>query len=148
VSNAKRSNKPQDLPICKLPCDLINRTLGMELEPGEVILSRAAQKHASRRHPVDYPVCLPHLATVIETAFYIGDDHDNAGIELIALVPALGELVLVAVNIVPDEYGRYGVASFYRVSRQKIDGRRQKGFLKIAVRDASVTLGTGRKKAG
>lgn len=128
-------NKPRSLLICDLPCDLINRTLELELEEGAVLLTRAAQKHASRRHPEDYPICLPHLATVIADPLYIGDDFENAGIELIARVPAIGEFILVAVNIVPDELGRYHIASFYIVSEKKIQGRREKGFLYVAARE-------------
>jgi phage-Barnase-EndoU-ColicinE5/D-RelE like nuclease3 len=125
-------NRPADISVCQLPCDIINRTLGLELEPGEVVLTRAAQVHAAKRHPGDYQICLPYLGAIVAAPFYIGDDLENAGIELIARLPALGEYILVAVNIVRDEKGRYQIASFYKVSRQKIDGRREKGFLKIA----------------
>lgn len=67
---------------------------------------------------------------------YIGDDEANAGkIELISRVPAIGEFVLVAINLELDEQGRYHVASFYIVSEKKINGRREKGFLKVAKRE-------------
>ncbi|WP_346347453.1 hypothetical protein [Bradyrhizobium sp. dw_411] len=124
--------KKVDLVICALPCDTVNCTIETELEAGEVILSRAAQAHAERRHPVDYPLCLPHLAVVVADPLYIGDDLQNEGIELIARVPAIGEFVLVAVNIVPDASGRYHIASFYMVSEKKIASRREKGYLKVA----------------
>jgi hypothetical protein len=100
-----------------------------------VLLSRAAQKHASKRHPTDYPLCLPHLATVISSPLYIGDDYKNAGIELITRVAALGEFVLVAVNLEADESGHYHIASFYIISEKRIQGRREKGFLRVAVKE-------------
>jgi hypothetical protein len=60
-----RPPKNPDLIIGPLPIDAINRTLGTELEAGDVILTRGAQRHAYKRHPEDYPKCLPHLAGVI-----------------------------------------------------------------------------------
>jgi len=129
-------NKPADKSICQLPCDLINRTLGMELGPGEVVLTRAHQIHASRKHPDDYMRCAEHLAAIVSNPFYIGDDLENAGIELIARLPAVGEFVLVAVTVTPDASGRYQISSFYIVSDKKIQSRRQKGFLRIAVPEA------------
>jgi hypothetical protein len=124
--------KQADLIVCGLPFEVVNRTIDMELDAGDVVLTRAAQAHAARRHPVEYPLCLPHLAVVVADPLYIGDDHDNAGIELIARVPAIGEFMLVAVNVVPDGQGRYQIASFYIVSEKKIAARRDKGFLRVA----------------
>ena len=37
-----------------LPVDLINRTTGLELENGNAFFSINAQKHAAKRHPLDY----------------------------------------------------------------------------------------------
>jgi hypothetical protein len=125
--------KHVDLILCELPVETINRTIDTELDAAEVILSRAVQAHAARRHPVDYPLCLPHLAAIISDPLYIGDDEANVGkVELISRVPAIGDFVLVAINLELDEYGRYHVASFYIVSEKKINGRRAKGFLKVA----------------
>lgn len=129
----RRHNRPAHRSICQLPCDLINRTLGTELEPGEVVLTRAGERHAARRHPADFPRCLPFLEAIVSNPFYIGDDHENAGIELIARLPSVGEFVLVAVNITPDAAGRYQISSFYPVSAAKIQSRREKGFLRNAV---------------
>src|SRR6266705_2578832 len=103
--------KPNETILCDLPVELINRTLGMELEAGPVVLTRARHVHAARRHQADFPRCLPHLAAVIADPLYIGDDLDNAGIELICRVPALGEFMLVAIHVQVDEYGRYQIAS-------------------------------------
>jgi hypothetical protein len=112
----------------------VNYTLDMELEAGEVILTRAYQAHAERRHPDDYAKCLPHLASVIANPLYIGDDFDNAdGIEIIGRVHTLRSYLLVAIKIKPDENGRYQVATFHLATEGKIASRRAKGFLKIAV---------------
>lgn len=129
----KKSRQP-DLILGPLPVEVVNRTISTELEPGEVVLSRAAQRHAARRHPEDYPVCLPHLASIILNPLYIGDDHRNPGkIELIGRVAAAASLVLVAVDLERDEDGNYGVSSFYTITQEKAQGRRAKGFLKIPV---------------
>lgn len=119
-----------DLPLCDLPAEVINQTINTEIEAGLVILTRAAQIHASRRHPDEYPLCLPHIAAVIAGPLYIGDDAKNPGyIELISRVPAVGGFILVAVNIEMKDDGTYHVASFYMVSEKKIARRREKGFL-------------------
>jgi hypothetical protein len=131
---AKHSpSKNPDLIIGLMPVVAVNKTLGTELDPGEVVLTRGAQRHANRRHPQDYPKCLPHLASVIANPRYIGDDHTNSGIEIWGYVSAIGSLVLVAVELVPDVHGRYQISSFYMVSERKAQTRRQKGFLKVVV---------------
>jgi hypothetical protein len=132
---SKRSKQPE-LVLGPLPADTINKTVGTELEPGDVVLSRAAQAHAARRHPVEYPLCLPHLATVVGDPLYIGDDLKNSGIELIGRIQTVGSFVLVAVTMTRDKRGRYNVCSFYPVSREKIENRRKRGFVKVAVKPA------------
>lgn len=129
----KKPKKPPDRIICVLPASTINRTLEMDLETADVILTRAAHVHAQRRHPNEFPVCLPHLAAVISEPLYIGDDFDNNGIELIRRIPALGGFMLVAVNIQANASGQYEIASFYIVSEKKILSRREKGFLRVAI---------------
>lgn len=61
---------------------------------------------------------------------YNGDDHRNSGIELIGRIPS-GNM-LIAVCIEPDGDGRYHVCSVYMVAEKKIQGRRERGFLKVA----------------
>jgi hypothetical protein len=126
------SSVQPDLVLCDLPADSINRTIKTELEPGKVILTRAAQAHALRRHPAEYPICLPHVASIVADPLYIGDDSKNPGyIELIGRTAAVGA-ILVAVNIEQKADGTYHVASFYPISETKIEGRRSKGFLSVA----------------
>jgi hypothetical protein len=116
----------------RLPHEAINRTLALELASGEVILSRAAQVHAERRHPVDYPRLLPFLGSVIASPLYVGDDVKNAGkIEFVGRAGVGVDFMLVAISITLDEKGRYHVVSFYPVSREKIEARRLKGFLRL-----------------
>lgn len=128
-----RPSKTPDLRIGPMPVVTVNKTLGTELEAGEVILTRGAQRHANRRHPHDYPKCLPHLANVIANPRYVGDDHTNSGIEIWGYVAALGSLVLVAVELIPDDDGRYKISSFYTVSEAKAQARRERGFLRVAL---------------
>jgi hypothetical protein len=129
---AKRGHsKSPDLILGYLPVDSVNKTLGTELNAGQVVLTRGAQRHAYQRHPDDYPKCLPHLASVIANPRYIGDDHSNSGIEIWGYVGAIASLVLIAVELIPDEHGRYQVSSFYMVSEKKAQSRRQKGYLRI-----------------
>jgi hypothetical protein len=126
--------KPSEVVLCDLPAETINCTIGTELDIAKVVLSRAAQKHAAKKHAADYPRCFPHLARIISDPLYIGDDDKNPGsIELIGRIPGLtAEFMLVAVKIEVDEGGRYHVTSFYIVSERKIASRRDKGFLMVA----------------
>jgi hypothetical protein len=130
----RRGSRLVDLALGPIPADVINLTLGLELDPGPVILSRGAQKHALSSHPAEYPLCLPHVAAVIANPLYLGDDFRNGGkIEMIGRVPALGSFLLVAVTIEQDSAGRYSVCSFYPISEKKIQPRRERGYLRVAI---------------
>ena len=132
---AQQTPKIVQLDLGPLPVDLINRATGLELEPGNAFLSINAQKHAAKRHPLDYSRGLPHVAAVIANPMYLGDDFNNRGkIELVARIAALGSALLVAVEITTDHHGRYNVTSFYPIAQWKIDSRRYKGHLLIANR--------------
>lgn len=116
-----------EIDLGPLPVEVINATLGLELEPGNAVLTVGAQKHVHSRHPKDFAVHLAHVGMVIKAPSYMGDDFKNSGkIELIRRVPGPTGL-LVALVIEPDEDGRYHVASFYTVTQSRIDQRRQKG---------------------
>lgn len=126
--------KTPDLILGALPSEMLNRLFGFELDPGEVILSGAAQKHSAKRHPEDYPFCLPHISSIVTSPLYAGDDLLNPGkIELIGRIPSENLIILVAVNLEIDTNGCYHVASFYRISEKKVENRRLKGHLKIAL---------------
>lgn len=113
-----------------LPVEAINRTIGTQLQPGSVIFSRAAQIHAAKRHPNDYERCKPFVGAVIGNPLYVGDDFKNGGkIELVARISALGQSLLVAVNLERDLRDRYHICSVYPVTEQKIQARREKGYL-------------------
>ncbi len=53
-----------------LPVDLINRTLGTELDPGRVRLSARAHRHIAEDRPDDYPTCIGALPGVIAAPTY------------------------------------------------------------------------------
>lgn len=137
-----KKNNPVLLELGPLPTDVIEATLGIEVEPGPVVFTVSNQKHARARHPDDFGRCLPHIGAVIANPMFLRDDYKNAGkIELISRVPALGSGLLVAIEIEPDAQGRYRVASMYPVSQKKIDGRREAGTLLIAKRKAPHMAG-------
>lgn len=129
-----KRHKLPDLLLGPLPVALINRTIGTELVEGEVILTSQKHDHVIKRHEHDYSACLPHIAAIIADPMYIGDDFDNFGIEMIGRVHVADSFVLVAIEIEPDDRGRYRIATFYMVSDQKVQSRRQKGFVKVAVK--------------
>ena len=66
----------------------------------------------------------------------VSNDRPYRDIELIARVSALGSGLLIAVEIEPDEFGRYRIASMYPVSQKKIDNRREAGTLLIVKQKA------------
>jgi hypothetical protein len=125
------------LELGPLRVDLIEATLGIEVEPGPVVFTVSNQKHSATRHPDDFGRCLPHIGSVIANPTYLRDDFKNGGkIELIARVTALRSGLLIAVEIEPDELGRYRISSMYPVSQKKIDNRREAGTLLIVKQKA------------
>ena len=60
------------LDLGPLPVDLINRTLGTELEPGRVRLSARAHRHIAEDHPDDYQTCMAALPGAVAAPTYIG----------------------------------------------------------------------------
>lgn len=123
--------QPQQLDFGPLPVDLINRVLEHDLEEGHTVFSANAQSHAARRHPVDYGRCLPHVAQIIADPQYMRDDFKNEdSIELVRHVVALGEHMLVAVEIARDAQGHFNVKSFYPIGRKKLENRLAKGGMK------------------
>ncbi|HEV2568685.1 hypothetical protein [Sphingomonas sp.] len=127
------SKKPRLVPSSfgQLPVRAINAALDLELDAGETIMSVNAQFHARKKHPEDFARCFPHVAAIIGTPLYARDDFRNEGkIELIGKPAALGEFMLVAVEISVDDHGRYNVTTFYPVSEGKVAKRREAGHLK------------------
>jgi hypothetical protein len=120
---SKKSAGPL-LRLGDLPVGTINATLHLELESGPVIFSSAAQTHAYKQHPSDFPRCLPFIGSVVANPLYLGDDFLNDGkIELISRIPAIGSPLLVALALERDALGRYHVASLYPISEKKIAKR-------------------------
>ena len=133
IFKRKSHTRQPDLYLGPLPIQVINRTLGTDFMSGEVLFTRAAQIHAERRHPEEYPLCLPHVGLVIRNPLYIGDDFKNHGkIELIARIPQIGGALLVAINMEQEEEGTYHVCSMYPVSEGKVQKRKEKGYLLVA----------------
>jgi len=126
-------NSPQQLDLGNLPCETIRKTLGIELDEAKVVFSVAAQKHALRRHKLEYTKCLPYLGSIIGDPLYMGDDAKNPGkIEFVSRVPSLGFGILVALSIEKTDAG-YNVCSIYPVSFKKIEARKQSKHLKTCV---------------
>ena len=119
------------LDLGPLPADLINRTLGTELEPGRVRLSARARLHIAEDHPNDYQTCMAALPGAVAAPTYIGQaPHHARNIELVKRVRGVeGWMVLVAVGLEPDRRGDYRVRSSYLVRESTVEGRRLRGRL-------------------
>lgn len=125
-----RAARGDGLDLGDLPVDAINRTLGLELEPGRVRFSARAQRHARKHHPNEFDHCLSRMHAIVAAPMFVGDDLNNPGkIELISRDPAGG--ILVALEVEVDEAGCYNVCSTYVVNHQKIETRRQRGALQV-----------------
>ena len=128
----QRSTKMPDIIVGQLPVEKLNRALGLELEAGVLVLTGNAQVHAARRHPAEYSNTLPHLTAALDNAAYAGDDLKNPdSIEIIGRVQSQGTWILIAVRVALANQGQYQIASFYRISDEKIQKRKAKGYLKI-----------------
>lgn len=126
------SRKPRFIPSLfgPLPVGAINAALDLEIDPGDVVMSVNAQKHARRRHPLDFARCFPHVANIVSSPLYVRDDFNNQSkIEMVGKSPGLGDYLLVAVEIALDQDGRYNVTSFYPISEKKVTNRRDSGHL-------------------
>ena len=121
------------LDLGPLPTGLINRTLGTDLRPGRVRLSRAAHRHIAEDHPDDYATCMAALPTAIAAPSYIGQaPHHGGNFELVRRVHGLrGRVLLVAVGLEPDGRGDYRVRSAYLIDEADVDSRRLRGRLRL-----------------
>jgi hypothetical protein len=124
------------LELGELPVDVINATLGTDLAPGRVRLSAAAHRHIAEDHPEDYPTCRLALPQAIADPTLIGQaPRHGRNFELIRRVQdGQGRAILVAIGLEPDDAGSYRVRSCYLISRNKVEARRQAGFLRVASR--------------
>lgn len=111
-----------------MPVEGVNGALGLELEPGDVVMSIRAQQHAQKRHPKDYARCFPHVASIIASPLYVCDDFKNEGkIEMVGRPNGFPDWLLVAVEIAQDEDGKFNVTSFYPISDTKVQNRKESG---------------------
>ncbi len=142
----QKHKRPPTLVLCQIPHEVVNDTLGMEIEPGRVVLSPGAQVHARNRHPEDYEICLPYIAGIVADPLYLGDDFKNPGkIEFVGRAVVLGVNILVAVNLTATEGGDYHVTSFYPLSDKKVNDRREKNRLHVAQKKKPATAPASRR---
>lgn len=133
MAKNKKTNKYQPIAFGALPVDYINVTLGMELEVGNVVMSANAQKHAANKHP-EFSQCLAFVSAILASPLYLGDDLQNDGkIEIIGKPHLLGFAMLIAVEVRRDKKGHYNISSVYSLPEDRIQNRKEKGYLKIAV---------------
>ena len=128
----KQTSDFVDLILGALPSERIGRALDLELDEGQVELSRIAQRHVSVDHPEDYAICLPHIAAIIANPLYVGDDFKNPGrLEVVGRIIAVGGPVLIGLTCNKDKDGFYRVVTFYRISEKKVENRRANSRLVI-----------------
>lgn len=122
-------SKFKPIELGPLPVEMINRTLGTELEAGEVRVSSKAHKHIAEDHAEDYEVVLENIEATITTPTFLGQaPHHARNIELVRRVRLEGRLgyVLVAVGLEPDDHGSYRVCSAYLIKPDQVESRRLK----------------------
>jgi hypothetical protein len=126
-------NKLFDIFPGAIPDADIYRTLGIDLDPGDVKFAAAAQRHALANHPNDLPRIIPSLSQIIASPTYLGDDFRNPGkIELVGRIAGVSGAALVALTIQKDENdGYYHVCSSYLITQSELDKKRAKGILRV-----------------
>ncbi len=88
------------------------------------------QVHAWRRHQDEYDSILPHIASIVTAPLLIGDDLRNPGcIELLGRVPTIAGYILVAICVEATVPGKYEVRSFFSTKEDKVQRRKERGFL-------------------
>lgn len=115
-----------------LPVETINATLGTELAPGRVRLSRQAHRHMAEDHAADYAACLTALPVAVAAPSFVGQAPNHGrNFELLRRIARPdGKIVLVAIGLEPDEAGDYRVRSCYLVTAETVNSRRLAGRLK------------------
>jgi hypothetical protein len=114
-----------------LAVDMINRTIGTELQPGLARLSSRAHRHAQIDHPEDYALCMRFIEAVVIEPSVIGQAPKHGrNFELLRRIPGQdGDATLVAIKMEPDERGDYRVVSFYKVTARELHNKRGKGHI-------------------
>jgi len=116
-----------------LPADLINNTLGTELEDGDVVITARAQAHIALDHTQDFALVMEHLKLVISAPTYIGQSpHHPEAFELVRRIVLrdTSEIILAAINITRNAFGNYDVHSAYRITQERVDRRVASGHLR------------------
>lgn len=121
----------QEILVTDLCIDKINRTLNMELNPGNARMSAKIHQKIAEKHFDDYTTCISNLEDCLRNPTFIGEDpkHSNK-IELIKRVGSGASPVMVAICIEPDHKGCYGISSAYCISEAKLQAWRQSGQVK------------------
>lgn len=133
--NARMANRFRARDFGPLPVDLINATIGTELEPGVVRLSAAAHRHIAEDHPNDYAACMSALPLALAAPSFIGQAPGHSrNFEIVRRTHRPdGRAVLVAISLDRDEAGFYRIRSCYLITAEAVDARRHAGRLKAPI---------------
>jgi hypothetical protein len=115
-----------------LPVELINATLGVDLEPGDAILTARAHRHIAKDHAEDYATVMTYIQVLISSPTYIGQSpHHGEAFEMVrrVIVPNREEIILAAINLTRNDHGNYNVHSAYRLKEHQVTRRIQLGHL-------------------
>jgi hypothetical protein len=115
-----------------LPVELINSTLGTELESGDAILTSRAHEHIATDHADEYVAVMTHIQLLISAPTYIGQSPRHGGeFEMVrrVIIPGGDEIILAGINLTVNEFGNYNVHSAYRLTEERVTRRIQRGHL-------------------
>lgn len=111
----------------------INRALGLELESGDVWVSRACHRHIAKDHPDDYPYIKANIIEIVRDPTWVGQDPKHGrNFYLVRRLPDADDLplALVAIGLEMTRHGTYSVRSAYRIKQDDVDRRILRGSLK------------------
>lgn len=119
--------------IGPLPVAQINKALDLELDDGDVWVSKAAHQHIAEDHPDDYPLIIAHIVEIIRDPTFAGQDPKHGkNFYLVRMLPVDRDrnFAMVAIGLEMTQYGTYSVRSAYAISKEDVDTRTTRGSLK------------------
>ena len=103
----------------------INRYLGLNLSPGNVVFFWHAQKHSFKNKPHREPICAPHYKSAILNPTHVGQqpNHIGKGFDLVYRSGPAAPIILLGINLKPLKGTLYTVKSAYPIPLDTLERR-------------------------
>lgn len=110
-----------------LPVAAINRHLGLNLAPGNVVFFAHTQEHALERQPGRRHICFPHLGDVVADPTHVGqkEQHKGESFHLIRVVVG-GPIILLGIRLKPLKSGVYTAKTTHPLKQKDLEAHLRK----------------------